>query len=440
MQRNFFLFFILSGISFYASGQSGKLTDRINRLAGEQEKQVIEWRRDIHQHPELGNREFRTADLIARHLRSLGMEVRTDVAHTGVVALLKGARPGPVIALRADMDALPVTEKADLPFASKVLADYNGEKTGVMHACGHDAHVAILMGVATVLAGVKEDLAGTVKFIFQPAEEGPPKGEEGGAALMVKEGVMDNPKVDVIFGLHMDAQTEAGKITYRPGGTMAGACDMKITVHGKPAHGAMPWSSVDPVVIAAQIVTGLQTVVSRNLNVTENAGVVTIGTIHGGNRFNIIPESVELTGTVRALSTADEVMMYERIRQIAMRTAEAGGATATVEIPYSVHYPVTFNDIALTQKMLPTLQKAAGDDNVLLVPQHTSAEDFSFYAEKAPGLYFFLGGMPKGQDSQKAAPHHTPEFFLDETGFILGVRALSHLVVDYAGSWKKGSK
>ncbi len=424
--------FICAGISLNTYAQSRNLNSRIDQLAYGVEKQVIEWRRDIHQHPELGNREFRTAALIARHLRSLGMEVDTGVAHTGVVALLKGGRPGPVIALRADMDALPVTENTDLPFASKAITDYNGAETGVMHACGHDAHVAILMGVASVLAGVQKDLAGTVKFIFQPAEEGAPKGEEGGAALMVKQGVMDNPKVDAIFGLHMDAQTEAGKITYRPGGTMASACDMKITVHGKPAHGAMPWASVDPVVVAAQIVTSLQTVVSRNLNVTENAGVVTIGTIHGGNRFNIIPESVELTGTVRALSPEDEKMMYERIRQIAMHTAEAGGATATVEIPYSVHYPVTHNDIALTQKMLPTLQKTAGDGNVLLVPQHTSAEDFSFFAQKAPGLYFFLGAMPKGQDPQKAAPHHTPEFFLDEAGFILGIRALSHLVVDYA--------
>lgn len=428
---------ILLSLSFSAFAQTDVLSNKINRLADDVEKNVIAWRQDIHKHPELGNREFRTAELVAKHLKSLGIEVKTGVGKTGVVGILTGDKPGPVIALRADMDALPVTENTNLPFASKVKATYNGEETGVMHACGHDAHVAIMMGVAKVLADIKSDLPGAIKFIFQPAEEGAPTGEEGGAKLMVKEGVMDNPKVDAIFGLHMDAQTEAGKVTYRPGGTMASACDMKITIHGKSSHGAAPWSSVDPVVAAAQIINNLQTIVSRNLNVTENAGAVTIASIHGGNRFNIIPEKVELTGTVRALSPADETMMYDRIRQIVTKTAEANGATADIELPYSIHYPVTFNNIELTNGLLPSLIKTAGATNVVLAPADTGAEDFSFFAEKAPGLFIFLGGMPKGTDPKKSAPHHTPQFFLDESGFKLGIKTLANLVIDYAASVKK---
>jgi amidohydrolase len=287
------------------------------------------------------------------------------------------------------------------------------------------------MSVAEILSGMKKDLAGTVKFVFQPAEEGAPKGEEGGAELMVKEGVLDNPKVDVMFGLHIDAQTEVGKITYRPGGTMASVNDMKITVKGRQAHGAAPWSSVDPVVVSAQIINSLQTIVSRNLNVTENAGVVTIGAIHGGNRSNIIPEQVEMLGTVRALTTDDEKLLISRIKQIATKTAEAAGATAEVEIPYSSHYPVTYNDIPLTNYMVPSLQKAAGLSNVLLVPAETGAEDFSFFQEKVPGLYFFVGGMPKGKNPKTTPSHHTPDFFIDESGMKTGVKAFLYLVTDY---------
>ena len=395
------------------------------------EQKVIDWRRDIHQNPELGNREFRTATLVAKHLRSLGMEVKTEVGVTGVIGVLKGGQPGPVVALRADMDALPVLERTPVSFASKATTFYEGKETAVMHACGHDSHVAILMGVAEILSGMQKELKGTVKFIFQPAEEGAPKGEEGGAELMVKEGALNNPKVDVIFGLHINAQVEVGKITYRPGGMFAGVGDMKITIKGKSSHGAEPWSSVDPIVVSAQIINNLQTIVSRNVNVTKNAAVVTIGAIHGGNRSNIIPEQVEMLGTVRTLSEADEKLVFERIRQIVTKTAEANGTEATLELPYSSHYPVTFNNIALTAKMLPSLQKSTGAENVVLVPAETGAEDFSFFANEVPGFYFYVGALPKGKDPETSAPHHTPEFYLDESGFITGVSAMVNLVVDY---------
>ena len=395
------------------------------------EQKVIDWRRDIHQNPELGNREFRTATLVAKHLRSLGMEVKTEVGVTGVIGVLKGGLPGPVVALRADMDALPILERTPISFASKATTFYEGKETAVMHACGHDSHVAILMGVAEILSGMQKELKGTVKFIFQPAEEGAPKGEEGGAELMVKEGALNNPKVDVIFGLHINAQVEVGKITYRPGGMFAGVGDMKITVKGKSSHGAEPWSSIDPIVVSAQIINNLQTIVSRNVNVTKNAAVVTIGAIHGGNRSNIIPEQVEMLGTVRTLSEADEKLVFERIRQIVTKTAEANGTEATLELPYSSHYPVTFNNIALTAKMLPSLQKSTGAENVVLVPAETGAEDFSFFANEVPGFYFYVGALPKGKDPETSAPHHTPEFYLDESGFITGVNAMVNLVVDY---------
>ncbi|MBA3673897.1 MAG: amidohydrolase [Chitinophagaceae bacterium] len=424
-------------VSTTAFAQNDLVKNKAIQSADKIESKVIAWRRDFHEHPELGNSEKRTAAIVTKHLQSLGIETKTGVAKTGVVGILKGGKPGPVIALRADMDGLPVTERVPVPFASKVKAQYNGQEVGVMHACGHDSHVAILMGVAEILSSMKNDLAGTVKFIFQPAEEGAPHGEEGGAELMVKEGVMENPKVDVVFGLHINSQTEVGKITYRPGGTMAGVNDMKITVKGKQAHGAYPWSSIDPIVVSAQIINNLQTIVSRNLNVTENAGVVTIGSIHGGNRSNIIPEQVEMLGTIRALSAEDEKMLIERIRQIVTKTAEANGATADVKIPYSSHYPVTFNDVALTEKMLPSLRATAGTENVLLKAAVTGAEDFSFFQQKAPGLFFFLGGMPKGKDPKTAPSHHTPDFYLDESGFKLGVKALTNLVLDYMSMAKK---
>jgi len=369
--------------------------------------------------------------MVAKHLKSLGIEVITNVGITGVVGILKGSLPGPVVALRADMDALPVLERTPVPFASKVKTIYNGKETSVMHACGHDSHVAILMGAAEILSGMQKDLKGTVKFIFQPAEEGAPKGEEGGAELMIKEGALKNPNVDVIFGLHINAQVEVGKITYRPGGMFAGVGDLKITVKGKSSHGAEPWSSIDPIITSAQIINNLQTIISRNVNITRNAAVVTIGSIHGGNRSNIIPEQVEMLGTVRTFSDADEKLVFDRIRQIATKTAEANGAEAIVELPYSAHYPVTFNNLELTAKMLPSLQKSAGMSNVLLVPAETGAEDFSFFANEVPGFYFYIGGLPKGQDPKTSASHHTPDFFLDESGFILGVNAMVNLVADY---------
>ncbi len=435
MKQSIFIVLLLS--CNVTMAQKNNYRSAISITADKIEQKVIEWRHDIHQNPELGNRETRTAALVAKHLQSLGMEVKTNVAVTGVVGILKGDKPGPVIGLRADMDALPVTEQTAVPFASKVKAIYNGQETGVMHACGHDAHVAILMGVAEILTGMKKELKGTVKFIFQPAEEGAPKGEEGGAELMVKEGVLENPKVDVIFGLHMNAQLEVGKINYRPGGMFAAVGDMKITVKGKPSHGAEPWLSVDPIVVSAQIINSLQTIVSRNVNITENAAVVTIGSIHGGNRSNIISDQVEMLGTVRTLSKADETLVFTRIRQVVEKTAEAAGAVATLELPYASHYPVTFNDERLTAAMLPSLQKSAGTENVILIPAETGAEDFSFFAQKVPGLYFYIGGLPKGKDKNTSAPHHTPEFFIDDSGFKTGLNALTNLVLDYIEMNKK---
>ncbi len=434
--KNFLIAALFIG-SLPAFSQTVNSKDKVSQAADKIESKVISWRRDFHEHPELGNNEKRTADIVAKHLQSLGIEVKTGVAKTGVVGILKGAKPGPVVALRADMDALPVTERGDLPFKSNAKAQYNGQEVGVMHACGHDSHTAMLMGVAEVLAGMKADLKGTVKFIFQPAEEGPPAGEEGGAKLMVKEGVMENPKVDVIFGLHIWAQTEVGQINYKPGGMMAGSNDMKITIKGRQAHGAAPWASIDPIVVSAQIVNSLQTIVSRNLNITENAGVVTIGSIHAGVRSNIIPEQAEMLGTMRYLSASDGKLIEERIRQIVTKTAEANGAVAEIKLPYSSEYPVTFNDVSLTEKMVPSLQKIAGANNVKVIPPITGAEDFSFFQEKVPGLFFFLGGMPKGKDPKTAPSHHTPDFFIDESAFKLGVKALTGLTLDYMEMGKK---
>jgi amidohydrolase len=429
MKKAFFSLSVL--ISLAAFAQNDALKTKASQSADQLETKVIAWRRDFHEHPELGNNEVRTAGIVAKHLQSLGIEVKTGVAKTGVVGILKGGKPGPVVALRADMDGLPVIERTPVPFASKVKSTYNGQQVGVMHACGHDTHVAILMGVAQILSSMKNELKGTVKFIFQPAEEGAPLGETGGAERMVKEGVLQNPQVDVVFGLHINSQTEVGKISYRPGGIMASVNDLKITVKGRSAHAAYPWSSVDPIVVSAQIINNLQSIISRNLNVTENAGVITIGSIHGGNRSNIIPEQVEMLGTVRTLSAEDEKLFIERIKQVATKTAEGAGATAEVLIPYTTHYPVTFNNIALTEKMLPTLQRTAGPGNVQLKAAVTGAEDFSFFQEKVPGLFFFLGGMPKGGNPITAPSHHTPDFFIDESGLTLGVKALMNLTLDY---------
>ena len=400
-----------------------------DRLAEAIEPKVIEWRREIHQNPELSNREFKTAEKVAAHLHSLGIEVQTGVAHTGVVGMLKGAKPGPVVALRADMDALPVKEMVDIPFASEVTTMYNEAEVGVMHACGHDTHVAILMGVAEVLSGMIDQLKGTVKFIFQPAEEGAPEGEEGGAELMVKEGVLKNPEVDVVFGLHINSKTEVGKITYRPGGTMASSDRLKITVKGAQVHGGYPWDGTDPVVTSAQIIMGLQTIVSRRVNLLEAPAVVTVAMVHGGVRNNIIPEEVKLEGTIRSLDPAQQKFIHEEIRKVATNIAESAGATAEVEI--IIGNPVTYNDPALTAQMAPTLEATAGKGNAEIRLPVTGAEDFSFFAREVPGLFFFLGGMPAGTDEANAPAHHTPEFYVDDSGLKLGVRAFCNLTLDY---------
>ncbi len=417
---------------------ASSIAPQIDSAAKEVEAQVIAWRRDIHQHPELGNREFRTAAIVAAHLRALGLdEVRTEVAHTGVVGLLKGALPGPVVALRADMDALPVAEAVDLPFASKVRTEWNGEQVGVMHACGHDCHVAILMGVATLLAGLRASLHGSVKFIFQPAEEMPPEGEEGGAKLMVEQGAMDNPRPAAVFGLHVISMLPLGVIGYRPGPTMASADSLKITVQGRQTHGAMPWQGVDPIVVAAQVVLGLQTVVSRQIDITREPAVVTLGTIRGGVRENIIPDSVEMRGTIRSFDEAMRDDIHERVSYLAEHIAR--GSRAGCKVCITKRYPVTVNDPALTAAMLPTLQRAAGIDNVHLVPKVTGSEDFSFFQRVCPGLFIFLGVTPAGVDMRQVSANHSPHFFADESALLLGVRALAHLSCDFLESSQVGA-
>ena len=412
-----------------ARAQNAALNARIAQLATQEESKVIAWRRDLHEHPELGNEETRTAGIIAAHLKKLGLEVQTGVARTGVVGILRGGKPGPVVALRADMDGLPIKETNDLPFASKATATYLGQPVGVMHACGHDTHVAMLMGAAEVLSQVKKDLPGTVKFIFQPAEEGSLPGVEGGAKLMVKEGVMDKPKVDAVFGIHINAQTEIGNLTYRSGGFMASSDRFTIKVSGKGAHGAYPWNSVDPVVTAAQIILGLQTIVSRQVKLIDNAAVVTVGTINAGVRYNVIPPDVEMSGTIRALDADVQKQIWASIKRIATNIAESVGATAEVTIdPY---VPVTSNDAALTAKMLPTLQAVAGAGHVREIKAVTGAEDFAYSPEKAPGVFLFVGGMKKGQDPATAADHHTAGFRIEEGGLTLGVKTLATLAADY---------
>ncbi|HLL83370.1 MAG TPA: amidohydrolase [Longimicrobium sp.] len=414
-----------------AMAQGGPADAEIQRRVDAVTPRVVAWRRDIHQNPELGNREVRTARLVAEHLRALGMEVQTGVAHTGVVGVLRGGRPGPVVALRADMDALPVTEQVDLPFASKARAEYNGQQVGVMHACGHDNHVAILMGAAEVLAGMRAQLPGTVKFIFQPAEEGPPAGEEGGAKMMVKEGVLENPRPDAIFGLHVGViPAPVGTISYRPRGAMAAADNLRIIVRGRQTHGAVPWSGVDPIVISAQIVQGLQTIASRQTNLTTAPIVVTIGSINGGVRGNIIPDSVVMVGTIRTLDKDMQTDVHDRIRRTAEMIAQSAGATAQVVIDKGVA-PLTFNDPALTERMLPTLQRVGGAERVQLVPPTMGAEDFSEFQARVPGLFVFLGVVPAGQDLSRVAPNHSPFFFADEGALPVGVRAMTQLAVDY---------
>ena len=412
------------------SAVASSIAAAIEAAAPALEAQVIAWRRDLHQHPELGNREFRTAALVAEHLRGLGFdEVRTGVAHTGVVGLLKGALPGPVVALRADMDGLPVTEQVDLPFASKARAPWNGEEVGVVHACGHDCHVAIPMGVASVLAGLRGQLRGSVKFIFQPAEELPPDGEDGGAKMMIAEGALQNPTPRAIVGLHVTSRLPVNVIGARSGPTMASADTLKITVQGKQTHGAQPWMGVDPIVTAAQVVLGLQTVISRGVDLTREPAVVTIGTIRGGLRENIIPDSVEMRGTIRSFDEEMRDEIHERVTTLA--EAVARGSRATCQVCIRKNYPVTVNDPALTAAMLPTLQRVAGPGRLEMINKVTGSEDFSFFQRVIPGLFVFLGIVPAGTDPKHAAPNHSPRFFADETALITGVRLLAHLACDH---------
>jgi amidohydrolase len=410
------------------NAQKTTIESQIESAVNKIESRCIAWRRDFHEHPELSNREFRTSKIIADHLRSLGIEVKENVAKTGVVGILRGNKPGPVIGLRADMDALPVTERVNLPFASKVKSTFNGQEVGVMHACGHDTHVAMLMSVAEILSGMRKNLTGTVKFIFQPAEEGPPIGEEGGAPLMVKEGVLENPKVDVVFGLHINAQTGVGQIKYREQGMMAASDWFTITIHGKQSHGAQPWLGIDPVVIGSQIIEGLQTIVSMQSELTKEPVVISTTIFRAGVRENIIPEEVVLGGTIRTLDTAMQKDVWMRIERTAKKIAEASGATADVKIDTKTL--VTYNDPKLTQLMIPSLQKAS-KNNANVMDAVMGAEDFSFFAAKVPSLFFYVGGMTPGTDPQQTAAHHTPDFYIDESGMKTGIKAFCFLVLDY---------
>ena len=417
--------FSLTTADIFAADMSAEINQATDKIS----PQVVEWRRHLHQYPELGNREFKTAEYIEKNLRRLGIEVRTKIAHTGVVGILKGDLPGATIGLRADMDGLPVSERVNLPFASKEKTEYNGQQVGVMHACGHDTHVAMLLGTAEVLSKMKSKLRGTVVFIFQPAEEGAPAGEEGGAALMVKEGVMDNPKIDAIFGIHINAQTEIGKIRYKSGSFMAAADWFTIKVKGKQTHGSQPWLGVDPIAVATQIINGLQMIVSRQSELTKAPVVITVGKINGGVRENIIPEELTMAGTIRTLDDAMQKDVHERIKTTAQRIAESMGATAEVSIDTKTL--VTYNTPELVKQMLPSLEKAIGKANVYETEWTTGAEDFSYYRLKAPAFFFNVGGMPKGVNAKDSAPHHTPDFFIDDSRLDVGIKAFCNIVLDY---------
>lgn len=391
------------------------------------EDKLIEWRHYFHQNPELSNREFKTAEKIAAHLKSLGLEVEKNVAKTGVVGVLKGNNPGKVVAIRADIDALPVTERNDLPFKSEVKTTFLNTETGVMHACGHDTHISILMATAEVFSKHKDKINGTIKFIFQPAEEGPPPGEEGGAKLMIKEGVLDNPKVDAIFGLHINSQTPVGVIKYKTGGIMASVERFVVNVKGKQTHGSQPWSGVDPILISAKIIDGFQTIISREARLTDEAAVITVGKITSGTRFNIIPESAEMIGTVRTLDSEMRLQIMKRMNEMATDIAKAYGGSATID--WQNNTVVTNNDPELTMQILPSIQKVAGEENVQIMKATTGGEDFSYFQEKVPGVYFFLGGMTPG--NKESFPHHTPDFKIDDRSMLLGVKAFTQITLDY---------
>jgi len=417
--------FLLAANSIFAVDMSKEINAATDKIV----PKLVEWRRHLHQYPELSNREFKTSKYIEEHLRKLGLEVKTGIAKTGVVAILKGALPGPTLALRADMDALPVTERNSLPFMSKEKAEYNGAQVGVMHACGHDTHVSMLMGAAEVLSGMRDKIKGTVVFIFQPAEEGAPAGEEGGAALMVKEGVMDNPKIDAIFGIHINSQTEIGTIKYKEGAAMAAADWFTIKVKGKQTHGSQPWNGIDPIAVSAQIINGLQMIVSRQSELTKAPVVITVGKINAGVRENIIPEELTMAGTIRTLDSAMQKDVHEKIKRTVEFIAAANGTTAEVSIETKTL--VTFNTPNLVKKMLPSLEKSVGKSNVIENEWTTGAEDFSYFGEKAPSFFFFVGGMPKGKNPKDAAPHHTPDFFIDDSRLDVGVKAFCNIVFDY---------
>ena len=407
--------------------QAQKIDPKIESMAKDIEGKVIEWRRDIHQNPELSNREFETAKKIATHLKGLDIEVTENVAKTGVVGILKGSKPGKTVALRADIDALPVIERADVPFKSTVKTTFLDTEVGVSHACGHDTHTAILMGVAEILSKNKDKIHGTVKFIFQPAEEGPPPGEEGGAKLMIKEGVLKNPDVDAIFGLHINSGTPVNMIKYKPGGTMAAVERFVINVKGQQTHGSAPWTGVDPIMVSAKIIDGLQTIISRESPLVDEAAVITVGKITSGVRFNIIPESAEMIGTVRTLDPKMRELIIRRMNEMVPAIAKAYNAEATIE--FQNNTSITYNDPDLVKQMLPTIQGIAGKQNVILAKATTGGEDFSYFQEVVPGFYFFLGGKPNTTD--KAPAHHTPDFYIDESGLLLGVKVMSQLALDY---------
>lgn len=416
-------------IILYSSVIRAQLPAAISEAINKIEPRCIEWRHHLHQNPELGNREVNTAKMIADHLRSLGIEVQENVAHTGVVGILKGAKPGPCIALRADMDALPIVERAAVPFASKVRSTYAGEDVGVMHACGHDTHVAMLMAVAEIMAGYKSKLNGTIKFIFQPAEEGPPPGEEGGAAMMIKEGVMENPKVEAVFGLHINSSTPVGTIKYKSGAFMASSDWFTIHVKGKGSHGSQPWLGVDPIAVSAQIIQGLQHIVSRQSNLAKAPVVITVGKIEGGVRNNIIPEACRLDGTIRTLDSKMQEEVHAQIKQVVTKIAEAGGATAEVIIDTKTL--VTYNDPQLLDKMLPALRKTLGAESVQAGEWVTGAEDFSYFGTKAPSLFLYLGGMAKGTDPAQAPPHHTPDFRVEDEALKTGIQTFCAIITEY---------
>lgn len=419
---------VLFGMSPNVYAQT--LGDSVDQALAELQPKIIEWRRDLHQYPELSNREFRTSKIVAEHLQALGLEVETGVAKTGVVAVLRGGRSGPTIALRADMDGLPVTEQTDVPFRSRVTTTFRNETVGVMHACGHDVHTSVLMGVAEALTRVRAELPGTVVFLFQPAEEGAPEGEEGGASLMVREGVLERYGPEAVFGLHVFANMPVGMIGYRGGPLMAASDSYRIVVRGRQTHGARPWGGIDPIVVSAQIVNALQTVVSRQTDITANPAVVTVGAIKGGIRHNIVPDEVELIGTIRTFETLQRADILKSIERIVVNTAEASGATATFEVNPGSN-PVVRNDPDLTRRVIPTLARVAGEDNVRTVPLVTGAEDFAYYAEKVPSFFYFVGITPRGQNPLTVASNHSPLFYVDEAGIPVAARSLAHIAVDY---------